>query len=79
MFALVDVLMFRTPEHLVAPDRIVRVDGAESYVRYDTLRERARSLELAAYTRTSVGSRQAPKQCRSGLNVSPGHTFRCWG
>src|SRR5258708_37322551 len=35
MFGLVDVLMFRTPQHLVAPESIVRVEGAESYVRYE--------------------------------------------
>jgi putative ABC transport system permease protein len=55
MFGLVDVLMFRTPKHLVAPERIVRVEGAESYVRYQSLRARLRSVELAAYTRQSVG------------------------
>ena len=55
MFGLVDVLMFRTPQHLVAPESIVRVEGAESYVRYEVLRERLRSVELAAYTRQSVG------------------------
>jgi hypothetical protein len=55
MFGLVDVLMFRTPRHLVAPESIVRVEGAESYVRYEVLRERLRSVELAAYTRQSVG------------------------
>src|SRR5258708_35831621 len=55
MFGLVDVLMFRTPQHLVAPESIVRVEGAESYVRYEVLRERLRSVGLAAYTSQSVG------------------------
>jgi predicted permease len=55
MFGLVDVLMFRTPKHLVAPESIVRVEGAESFPRYQVLRERLRSVELAAYTRQSVG------------------------
>jgi predicted permease len=55
MFGLVDVLMFRTPQHVVAPESIVRVVGAESFVRYEDLRERLRSAELAAYTRQSVG------------------------
>jgi putative ABC transport system permease protein len=55
MFGLVDVLMFRTPKHLVAPESIVRVEGAESYVRYEALRERLRSVDLAAYTRRTVG------------------------
>src|SRR5258708_20690333 len=36
-------------------ESIVRVEGAESYVRYEVLRERLRSVELAAYTRQSVG------------------------
>jgi putative ABC transport system permease protein len=55
IFGLVDVLMFRTPKHVVAPERIVRVEGAESYVRYEVLRERLHSVQLAAYTRRSVG------------------------
>ncbi|HET7696334.1 MAG TPA: ABC transporter permease [Vicinamibacterales bacterium] len=55
MFGLVDVLMFRTPRHVAAPEAIVRVEGAGSYVRYEDLRDRLRSAELAAYTRRSVG------------------------
>lgn len=55
MFGLVDVLMFRTPPHVAAPDAIVRVEGAESYVRYEMLRERLRSVDLAAYLRRTVG------------------------
>ena len=56
MFALVDVLMFRTPRHVVAPASIVRVEGAESYVGYEVLPQRIRSVGLAA-TRRSVGFR----------------------
>jgi predicted permease len=55
MFGLVDVLMFRTPKHVVAPERIVRVERADSYIRYETLRERLGSVGLAAYTRRSLG------------------------
>lgn len=55
MLELVDVLMFRTPAHAREPGRIVSVESAENDVRYQDLRERLQSLELAAYTRQTLG------------------------
>ena len=51
MFGLVDALMFQTPDHVREPDRLVEVQRAENYVRYQELSERLHSVDLAAYTR----------------------------
>ena len=61
MFGLVDVLMFRTPAHVPAPDRIVRVTGADSYPAFQQLRERLRSIETAAYARHTVSAGAGPE------------------
>jgi predicted permease len=54
MFGLVDVLMFRTPAHVPAPDDIFTVSGAGNYVAYQNLRDRVHSLTLTAYTRQTL-------------------------
>jgi putative ABC transport system permease protein len=51
MVGLVDVLMFRTPAYVQQPDRLVSIDRAGNYVRYQALREHLGSIELAAYVR----------------------------
>lgn len=49
MVGLVDALMFRTPDHVRDPQRLVDV-GAGTYVKYRELSGRLRSVELAVYT-----------------------------
>jgi hypothetical protein len=49
MFRLVEALMFRPPDHVRDPDRVVRVESAGNYVRYRDLAARSRTLDLAAY------------------------------
>src|SRR5712692_4616804 len=63
MFGVVDRLFFRPPEHVVDPDRVVRVNATitalpfctftgpiGTYPRYEDLRDRGRSfLAVAAY------------------------------
>jgi hypothetical protein len=61
MFGLVDVLMFRTPAYVPAPERIVRVTGADSYTGYEHLRERLRTIEPAAYARHTVSAGAGPE------------------
>jgi predicted permease len=51
MFGLVDTLMFRMPDHVREPGRLVSVQRAENYVRYQELSERVHSVDFAAYTR----------------------------
>jgi predicted permease len=50
MFGLVDALMFRMPEHVREPRRLVGVQGAGTYVRYQEFSDRIASVEFAAYT-----------------------------
>ena len=50
MFDLVDALMFRRPEHVSEPDRLVAAQRAGNYVRYQELSERIHSVDFAAYT-----------------------------
>ena len=49
MFGFVDTLLFRTPDHVRDPERLVDVQRASNYVRYQELTERVRHVELAAY------------------------------
>ena len=51
MVNLVDVLLFRPRAHVASPDRLVDVAIGEQIRSYRRLQRRARSLELAAYTR----------------------------
>lgn len=59
MVNLVDVLMFRPPALIRAPGDLVSV-GAGSYVAYQDLAVRSRTLDLAAYTRQMVNLGAGP-------------------
>jgi predicted permease len=50
MLGLVDRLMFRMPEQVREPDRLVAVDRAGNYVRYQELSERVHLVDFTAYT-----------------------------
>jgi predicted permease len=54
VFGLVDGLLFRAPEHVRAPERLVTVSDVRNYVHYRELAERATHLDVAAYVRRPV-------------------------
>jgi predicted permease len=49
MFSLVDHLMLRPPAHVTAPERLVHLPSIRNYRHVLNLRERAPSMEVAAY------------------------------
>ncbi len=49
MFGLVDALLFRPPDHVRAPDRLVDVNGVTNYVQYADLSDRVRTVDLTSY------------------------------
>jgi predicted permease len=55
MFGLVDALMFQPPAHVREPERVVGLSGVRNYMRYLDLAENARTLEVAAYARSTLG------------------------
>jgi predicted permease len=63
MFDLVDRLMFRPPDHIRDPERVVLVD-IPHFVRYQEISSRATTLDLAVSTRQSLslglGAEAAP-------------------
>jgi putative ABC transport system permease protein len=54
MMDLVYALMFRPPDGIPSPDRVVSMSNAHNYVRYSEIRDQVNSLESAAYYRTNV-------------------------
>ena len=54
MFSLLDHLMFRSRAHIVEPDRLVHVDNVSNYANFLNMRERSRSLDVAAYMATDL-------------------------
>jgi len=54
MFGLVDALMFRPPAHVHEPERVFGLSGVRNYLQYLDLQDRTRTLEVAAYTRTTL-------------------------
>ena len=52
MFGLVAALHGWEPEHVAEPDRVVMIGAARNYVDYRRLRDDARTLDVAAYSRT---------------------------
>ena len=55
MFGLLAALQWWEPEHVADPDRVFAVRAARNYVEYRALRDRTRTLDVAAYARTSHG------------------------
>jgi hypothetical protein len=51
---VVDALLFRPPDHVVAPDRLVRVTTANNYPQYERLAAHSRTLDVAAVTRRTL-------------------------
>jgi predicted permease len=51
---LVDALLFRPPDHVADPDRLVEVNGAPNYVTYREVARRSRTLDVAAVSRRSL-------------------------
>ncbi|MGA2261270.1 MAG: ADOP family duplicated permease [Acidobacteriota bacterium] len=89
MYDLVDALMFRPPDGVHAPERVVSVRNAVNYVRYLDIKDRAGTLDLAAYVRATlslgIGTDAAPicAECVTSsyfslLGTQPviGRTFR---
>lgn len=75
MVGLVDALLFRLPEHVEDPRRIVSVSRtAPNFVRYRELRDRARTLDVAAYTRRELGFGSGPDASRIAVECVT-HTY----
>jgi predicted permease len=75
MVGLVDALMFRPPDHIVSPDRLVSVEHVANYVEFSALRDRARTLDVAALTRPtplSLGLGAGASEVRTEC-VTPGY------
>jgi hypothetical protein len=51
---VVDALLFRPPDHVAAPDRLVRVTTANNYPQYERLAAHSRTLDVAAITRRTL-------------------------
>ena len=61
MFGLVDALMFRPPAGVHDPDRVVGLTGVRNYLRFLDLRDRTRTLDVAAYTRATLTLGRGPE------------------
>ena len=55
LLGLVAALQSWEPEHVADPSRLVTVGAARNFVEYRELRDRARTLDVGAYSRTSHG------------------------
>ena len=53
VFRLLVELQWWEPEHVTDPNRVVSVGPSRNYTEYRTLRDEARTLDVAAYSRTS--------------------------
>jgi putative ABC transport system permease protein len=64
MTDLVYALMFRPPDGILSPDRVVSMSNADNYVRYLEIRDQVHSIESAAYysmnASLGVGAGAAP-------------------
>jgi predicted permease len=66
---LVDVLLFRPPAHVLAPDRLVHIGGASNYVLFQEVERGSRTLDVAAVTTRALtlgqgdNSRSIDTQC----------------
>jgi predicted permease len=61
MFGLVDALMLRAPRHVREPGRVVRIEEIANYPRYLDVASRARALDLAGFTRSTVSLGRGPE------------------
>ena len=55
VFGLVMALQWWEPGHVVDPGRVVAVGAARNYVEYRRLRDRAQTLDVGGYSRTTHG------------------------
>lgn len=51
---IADSLLFRPPDHVASPDRLVRVTTAGNYPQYELLAANTRTLDVTAVTRQSL-------------------------
>ena len=54
MLGVADALMFRPPRQVQQPERLVEIEEIGNYARYLDMRPRLRTLDLAAFTSTTV-------------------------
>lgn len=61
MFGLVDALLLQPPRHVREPERVVRIDEIANYPRYLDIASRARALDLAGFTRSTISLGRGPE------------------
>ena len=54
MYGVVDALMFRPPQQVHQPERLVEIEEIGNYARYLEIRPRLRALDVAAFVNTTV-------------------------